>query len=141
MSCISIAKNSMIKSRTKHTKIRYHVTREMVDAREVQLVYCSTEIADAVTKELDQEKFTAFVDAMMLEVSLDFCAIVRRETASHKSSVLVNSSTQSTTELFINLDVVDVHYHCLSQETAGYVFLTSAKTEKTSFRARGVFVL
>ena len=68
-SCIAIAKNSMIKSRTKHIKIRYHFTREMIDAGEVQLVYCSTEpmIADALTEEVAQEKLTAFVNEMMLE--------------------------------------------------------------------------
>jgi len=49
--------SSMIKSRTKQSW------------RSVQLVYCSTELmlADALTKELAQEKFTAFVNAMMLE--------------------------------------------------------------------------
>jgi len=31
---VAIAKNSMIKSRTKHIKIRYHFTREMIDAIE-----------------------------------------------------------------------------------------------------------
>jgi len=62
-SCIAIAKSSVIKSRTKHIKIRYHC------AREVQLVCYSTElmIADALTKELAQKKFTAFVNAIMLE--------------------------------------------------------------------------
>jgi len=41
----------------------------MIDAREVQLAHCSTElmIADALTKELAHEKFTTFVNAMMLE--------------------------------------------------------------------------
>jgi hypothetical protein len=37
-SCIAIAENSTIKSKTKHIKIRYHFTREMIDAGEVQLV-------------------------------------------------------------------------------------------------------
>jgi hypothetical protein len=47
----------MIKSRTKHNKIRYRFSREVIDAGEVQLVYCSTELmlADALTKELAQE--------------------------------------------------------------------------------------
>ena len=59
----------MIKSRNKHIKIRYHFIREIVDAGELPLVYCSTElmIADALTKELSREKITAFVNAMMLE--------------------------------------------------------------------------
>ena len=68
-SCIAIAENSTIKSKTKHIKIRYHFTREMVDAGEVQLVWCSAElvIADVLKKELDQEKSTAFVNGIMLE--------------------------------------------------------------------------
>jgi hypothetical protein len=37
----------MIKSGTKHIKIRYHFTREMIDAVEVQLVYRSTELMTA----------------------------------------------------------------------------------------------
>jgi len=41
----------------------------MIDSGELQLFYFSAElmIAAAVTKELSQEKFTAFVNAMILE--------------------------------------------------------------------------
>jgi hypothetical protein len=40
----------------------------MIDARKLQLLFYSTElmIADALTKELAQEKFTAFINAMVL---------------------------------------------------------------------------
>jgi hypothetical protein len=41
----------------------------MIDAGTVQLVSCSTKlmIADALTKELAQDKLTAFVNATMVE--------------------------------------------------------------------------
>jgi hypothetical protein len=44
----------------------------MMDAGEKQLVYCSTELmlADALEKGLAQQKFTAFVNAMMLEETI-----------------------------------------------------------------------
>jgi hypothetical protein len=53
-SFIAIAKNNMIKSRTNHMKIRYHSSREMIDAGEMQLDNCLTEfmLGTALTKEL-----------------------------------------------------------------------------------------
>ena len=56
---ISIAKNPVAHSRTKHISIRYHYIREAVQERIVNLCYCPTEqmIADLLTKPLPKERF------------------------------------------------------------------------------------
>ena len=68
---ISIAKNPVAHSRTKHIDIRYHYIREAVQEGIVNLRYCPTEqmIADLLTKPLPREHFKMLRDAMgMVEV-------------------------------------------------------------------------
>ena len=65
-SCIQIAKNPVFHARTKHIKIHYHYVREKVQAKEIELVYCSTEdqAADMFTKALSRDKFEKFRNIM-----------------------------------------------------------------------------
>ena len=68
---ISIAKNPVAHSRTKHIDIRYHYIREAVQEGIMNLCYCPTEqmIADLLTKPLPREHFKMLRDAMgMVEV-------------------------------------------------------------------------
>ena len=59
LSAISIAKNPVCHSRTKHFKIKFHFIREMQEEGEIDLVHCSTELqlADIMTKALPKAKF------------------------------------------------------------------------------------
>ena len=63
---ISIVKNPVAHSRTKHIDIRYHYIREAVQEGIVNLCYCPTEqmIADLLTKPLARERFKMLRDAM-----------------------------------------------------------------------------
>jgi hypothetical protein len=67
--CFKVALNDMIQPRTKHVKIRYHFSREMIKEKLVKLVYCPTELmsADALTKALFQEKWDIFKKVLLLE--------------------------------------------------------------------------
>ena len=69
---ISIAKNPVAHSRTKHISIRYHYIREAVQEGIVNLCYCPTEqmIADLLTKPLPRERSKMLRDAMgMVELT------------------------------------------------------------------------
>ena len=69
---ISIAKNPVAHSRTKHISICYHYIREAVQEGIVNLCYCPTEqmIADLLTKPLPRECFKMLRDAMgMVELT------------------------------------------------------------------------
>ena len=63
---ISIAKNPVAHSRTKHIDIRYHYIREAIQGEIVNLCYCPTEqmVADLLTKSLPRERFKMLRDAM-----------------------------------------------------------------------------
>ena len=56
---ITIAKNPVSHSRTKHIDIRYHYVCEAVKAGSISLEYCSTEemLADILTKPLPRPRF------------------------------------------------------------------------------------
>lgn len=58
-SAISLAKNSVSHSRSKHINIKYHFIREQVNDKIVELVHCKTEdnLADIFTKSLKPEVF------------------------------------------------------------------------------------
>ena len=60
-SCIALSVNPMQHQRTKHIDIRYHFTRERVEAGEVELVYISTndQLADLLTKGLQKPRMEA----------------------------------------------------------------------------------
>ena len=56
---IAISENPISHNRTKHIAIKYHYTRDAVEKKEVQLIYCTSENqkADIFTKVLSKEKF------------------------------------------------------------------------------------
>eukprot|EP00794_Sanderia_malayensis_P011707 gene11707-biopygen9383 len=56
---IALSRNPNSHSRTKHIEIKYHYVRNVVDNKEIQLIYCPTEkmIADIMTKPLPRPKF------------------------------------------------------------------------------------
>lgn len=51
-SCIKMILNDSQSNRTKHIRVKYHYTRDLVEAGEIRIVYCPTEnnIADMLTK-------------------------------------------------------------------------------------------
>lgn len=53
-SCVKLVLNDSLSSRTKHIRVRYHYTKDLVERSEVELVYCPTElnVADMMTKPL-----------------------------------------------------------------------------------------
>jgi hypothetical protein len=59
MSTISISKNPVFHSRTKHIDIKYHFIRDRVAKGEFELKFCKTndQLVDIFTKALPREKF------------------------------------------------------------------------------------
>jgi hypothetical protein len=59
-SAISIAKNPVLHSKTKHIEVRYHFLRDNVEKAKIALIHVSThdQLADIFTKPLDQATFT-----------------------------------------------------------------------------------
>jgi hypothetical protein len=59
-SAISIAKNPVLHSKTKHIEVRYHFLRDNVEKRKIALIHVPThdQLADIFTKPLDQATFT-----------------------------------------------------------------------------------
>eukprot|EP00794_Sanderia_malayensis_P011556 gene11556-biopygen9226 len=55
---IALSKNPNSHSRTKHIDIKYHYVRDIVDNKQIELIYCPTEkmIADIMTKPLPRQK-------------------------------------------------------------------------------------
>jgi hypothetical protein len=58
-SAVSVAKNPMLHSRTKHKEVRYHFLRENVEKGNIDLIHIPTEkqLANILTKPLDQATF------------------------------------------------------------------------------------
>jgi hypothetical protein len=58
-SAISVAKNLVLHSRTKHIEVRYHFLRDTVEKGYIDLIYVPTEkqLTDILTKPLDQATF------------------------------------------------------------------------------------
>jgi hypothetical protein len=58
-SSISVAKNPVLHSRTKHIEVRYHFLSDNVDKGNIDLIHVPTEkdLADILTKPLDQATF------------------------------------------------------------------------------------
>jgi hypothetical protein len=56
---ISVAKNPMLQSRTKHIEVMYHFLRDNVEKGNIDLIHVPTEkrLADILTKPLDQATF------------------------------------------------------------------------------------
>ena len=63
---IDLSKNAKHHTRTKHTDISYHFTREKVDSEEVAAVYIQSDdnIADVMTKALPRVMFQKFCDRL-----------------------------------------------------------------------------
>jgi hypothetical protein len=59
-SAISIAKNPVLHSKTKHIEVRYHFLRDNVEKEKIALIHVPThdQVADIFTKPLDQATFT-----------------------------------------------------------------------------------
>ncbi|MCO5577787.1 hypothetical protein L7F22_031620 [Adiantum nelumboides] len=59
-SAITLAKNSVFHSKTKHIEVRYHVVRDILATKRIELVKVHTydNLADALTKSLASERFT-----------------------------------------------------------------------------------
>jgi hypothetical protein len=64
--CIHLVKNPIVKSRVKHLDIKSHFIRDRINAKEVELVYISTEdqIADIFTKSLPRNAFQKFRNSL-----------------------------------------------------------------------------
>ena len=58
-SAISVAKNPVLHSKTKHIEVRYHFLRDHVEKGDIELAHVSTQdqLADIFTKPLDQATF------------------------------------------------------------------------------------
>jgi hypothetical protein len=58
-SAISVAKNPVLRSRTKHIEVRYHFLRDNVEKGNIDLIHVLTEkqLVDILTKPLDQATF------------------------------------------------------------------------------------
>jgi hypothetical protein len=61
-SVISVAKNLVLHSKTKHIEVRYHFLRDSVEKGKIALIHVSThdQLADIFTKPLDKATFTRF---------------------------------------------------------------------------------
>ena len=57
---MSISKNPVLHSRTKHIEVRYHFLRENVSKGEFELIFVDTtyQIANIFTKPLGEDRFT-----------------------------------------------------------------------------------
>ena len=75
-----LANNPVYHARTKHIEVHYHFVREKVLAREIDLVYVSTEeqVADIFTKALGTEKLRRFRSLLgVLEMDLSLRGVLR----------------------------------------------------------------
>ena len=70
LGALNLAKNSAFHARTKHIDIRFHFIRSMVDNKEIEINYCSTEkmLADILTKGLDRTSFQKFRHGMGIKI-------------------------------------------------------------------------
>jgi hypothetical protein len=66
-SVINISKNLVQHSRTKHIDIRHHFFRDLVESKEVALIFIPTEnqLADILTKPLDGSRFESLRKALV----------------------------------------------------------------------------
>lgn len=68
-SSISLAKNPVLHTRTKHIDIQHHYIRDEVTSGRINLVYTPTEemLADGLTKPLSHVKFLNFIKQLRME--------------------------------------------------------------------------
>ncbi|KZO91857.1 hypothetical protein CALVIDRAFT_467694, partial [Calocera viscosa TUFC12733] len=67
-SALSLIRNPVLHSRTKHIDIRHHFIRNAMDASDIELIYCPTDqmVADILTKPLTMDKHHRFADMLGL---------------------------------------------------------------------------
>jgi hypothetical protein len=67
-SAISLTKDSIFHSQTKHINIHYHFICETIDNGDASIIYCPTDdmIADILTKPLPRPKFQKFLTLLGL---------------------------------------------------------------------------
>jgi hypothetical protein len=65
-SAISVAKNPVLDSRTKHIEVCYHFLRDNVEKGNIELIHVPIEkqIVDILTKPLDQATFACLRDEL-----------------------------------------------------------------------------
>ena len=65
-SAIAIAKNPVLRSKTKHIEIRYHFIRDRVINSNIELHFIPTEyqLADLFTKPLDEFRFNILISEL-----------------------------------------------------------------------------
>jgi hypothetical protein len=65
--CITLSKNSLVNTKSKHIDIKYHFNRDKVESGEVVLKYCPSAemIADVMTKPLSAPQHRALTMLMM----------------------------------------------------------------------------
>jgi hypothetical protein len=70
-SAISIAKNPVLHSKTKHIEVTYHFLRDNVEKEKIALIHVPThdQLADIFTKPLDQATFTRLSGGSLVCVS------------------------------------------------------------------------
>ena len=68
-SAISITKNPVLHSKTKHIELRYHFIRDLVEKQvlELSFVPTKTQLADLFTKALDTERFQELRNALGIQ--------------------------------------------------------------------------
>ncbi|KAK8933850.1 hypothetical protein KSP39_PZI015291 [Platanthera zijinensis] len=61
IAAIGIGKNPVFHNRTKHIDLRYHFLKELIETKQVELIYCPTskQLADIMTKPLPRHAFAA----------------------------------------------------------------------------------
>ena len=62
-----MAENTSTTARSKHIDIRYHYSRERVEAGDVEMIYCKTQdmLADSFTKALPGPAYRKFRNIIM----------------------------------------------------------------------------
>ena len=65
-SAVALAKNPVFHSRTKHIEVRFHLVREALQEKRIDLIKVHTDDnpADALTKSLAAERFSYFMELM-----------------------------------------------------------------------------
>ena len=68
MSAIAMTKNPIFHSRSKHIELRHHFIRKLVEDKEIELQFCTTDdqLADIFTKSISAQKFSYFREVLKI---------------------------------------------------------------------------